>query len=495
MALCPVSLRQSVVWETHRQQHSGIRRTIERLRTAWYWPGMTADTRRQVQTCEVCQASKHSATTRSTNRQRLQAGRPWQKIAIDLVGPLTRTPRGNNTILVLSDHFTRWKDAIAMPDGTAPTVARELETIFCYMGIPEQIHSDQGSQFESRLMAELCTVWGTKKTRTTPYNPGGNGKVERGNRTLGDSLRSLLQNRAEDDWDLLLPQIMRGFRATPHSASQETPNYLMFGRELRLPEHLTHGMLETESESRQDYAIQLTRRLTEAHDLLRKEEKEIRLADTREAPIFQQGDRVWLLSKRRRKGTTKKLQARYVGPYKIEAAMDNHTYRIRCGDKESTESERRLKLYHPSTTGYGRIPTQGEPTRRKPCMGRPAVRRKKRNTKTEDRPVRSRKPHTDEEEDESTMRNPQRLIPDDSGESRSEVTVTPLCPEVKNEIGPMMPSDLQESDRNDSGVQPPEPMESSSHLLRPIEDKSRYGRVRRTPKRFEDYQIEVTPSE
>ena len=76
----------------------------------------------------------------------MYAGRPFQKLAVDLVGPLPLTKRKNRWALVLTDHFTRWQDAIALPDATAPTVATALdERVFAYWGLPEQLHSDQGA--------------------------------------------------------------------------------------------------------------------------------------------------------------------------------------------------------------------------------------------------------------------------------------------------------------------------------------------------------------
>ena len=94
--------------------------------------------------------------------------------------------------MVVVDHFTRWQDAFLLPDATASTVATALEErVFCYHGLPEQIHSDQGTQFESELMAELCDLWSVQKSRTTPYHPQGNGVVERENRGLGDSMCSI----------------------------------------------------------------------------------------------------------------------------------------------------------------------------------------------------------------------------------------------------------------------------------------------------------------
>ena len=163
----------------------------------------------------------------------MHTGRPWQQLALDLVGPLPTTDRGNQWILVLTDHFSRWQDALALPDATATTVATTLEErVFCYFGLPEQIHTDQGTQFEGELLTELCSRWHISKFRTTPYHPQGNGMVERGNRTLGDTLRTMLLHRSQKDWDLLLPQIMRAYRATPHSVTGLTANLLLLGRKV-----------------------------------------------------------------------------------------------------------------------------------------------------------------------------------------------------------------------------------------------------------------------
>ena len=161
---------------------------------------MTTEVRAVVRGCEVCQAAKGGGTTSSGGRQRLYAGRPWQKVAVDLVGPMPETARGNKWILVLIDHFTRWQDAIALPDATAPVVATALdERVFCYLGLPEQIHTDQGAQFESQLMAELCQLWRVEKTRTTPYDRQANRVVERNNRLLGDSLRTMLLDKDQEE--------------------------------------------------------------------------------------------------------------------------------------------------------------------------------------------------------------------------------------------------------------------------------------------------------
>ena len=123
------------------------------LQLAWYWPGMVAGVRRLLGTCDVYQMAK------SEGNKRLYASRPWQKVAIDLVGLMPKTQRENQWILVLSDHFTCWQDEIPLVNAIAPTVATALdERIFCYFGLPKQLHSDLGKQFQFRLIAELCSL-------------------------------------------------------------------------------------------------------------------------------------------------------------------------------------------------------------------------------------------------------------------------------------------------------------------------------------------------
>ena len=198
----------------------------------------------------------------------MHAGRPWQQLALDLVAPLPTTDRGNQWILVLTDHFSRWQDALAIPDATAMTVATTLEErVFCYFGLSEQVHTDQGTQFEGELLTELCSRWHISKSRTTPYHPQGNGVVERGNRTLGDTLRTMLLHRSQEDWDLFLPQIMRAYRATPHSITGLTANLLLLGREVRLPDQLHHPTPLPSAQSRASFIRDTEARLMEAHQL------------------------------------------------------------------------------------------------------------------------------------------------------------------------------------------------------------------------------------
>ena len=231
------------------------------------------------------------------------------------------------------------------------------------------MHSDRGMQFESNLYRELCAIWGVDRSRTTPYHPQGNGVVERGNRTLGDSLRTLLLGRAQEDWDVLLPSIMRTFRATPHTTTAETPNLLMLGRETRLPDH-TLFCESTEDWTIAEYTKELLAKMDRAHALLRDQQLEIRTEDAEEPPLFQPGDLVLMRNFRRKRGQCQKLVPKYVGPYVVQDALPNHTYRVTMDGKSSVQNEQRLKLFRDCRSTAGRAPVLREPIRRPVGFGR-----------------------------------------------------------------------------------------------------------------------------
>ena len=351
---CPPTLRRPITLETHTAAHLGEYKTVKTLQLNWFWPGMQSEVRRIVRTCESCQSNKSQGLKTPATSHHLYAGRAWQKVAIDFTGPLEVTERGNKWILVLTDHFTRWSEALPLPDATASTVASVLsDTVFSRFGIPEEIHSDQGRQFESELMHELCKLWKCDKSRTAPYRPMANGVVERLNRTLASCIRTLLSdddNLMTDDWDLLLPHIMSVIRASPHRVTGETANFLMLGREVRLPSTVTHDITEDGIEFTSEFAQALQGRMKQAHILLRKQQLEARVDDSEEPSLFKAGDSVWLKSYKVPRGKSAKLQAKFVGPYLIVEALPYHTYRLRRNGKDTIQHEGRIKLHYSEET-------------------------------------------------------------------------------------------------------------------------------------------------
>ena len=143
--------------------------------------------------CVCCGARKITTHALKGTLTSMAAGFPFESIAMDIVGPLPKTKRNNRYMLVVIDYYTRWPEAFTLEHQDAHSVAlRLISEIISRYGAPYVIHTDQGTNFESKLIAELCKLYDIKKTRTTPYHPQSDGLVERLNRTLVDTI-ALLQ--------------------------------------------------------------------------------------------------------------------------------------------------------------------------------------------------------------------------------------------------------------------------------------------------------------
>ena len=152
--------------------HLGEAKTLNRLRERFYWPRYSEDAVEWCKTCPTCAARKNPSHKSRAPLQSVTAGYPLQLVAVDIVGPLTPSKTENTYILVASDYFTRWVEAYAIPNQEAVTVANKLvDEFFCRFSVPEQLHSDQGRQFEANVMQEVCRLLQIDKTHTTLYHP------------------------------------------------------------------------------------------------------------------------------------------------------------------------------------------------------------------------------------------------------------------------------------------------------------------------------------
>ena len=196
--------------------------------------------------------------------QTITAGYPTQVMAVDLLGPLPESEKGNSYVMVVGDYYTRWMEALAIPNQEASTVAEKLvDEVFLRFSPPEQLHSDQGHQFESTLMAEICKILQIKKTRTTPYHPQCDGLVECFNRTLLSMLATSTENHPFD-WEQQLRKVCMAYNTSVQSSTGFTPFYLMFGRQARLPIDIIYGTSTPENEGQGvgQYAASLKKKMT-----------------------------------------------------------------------------------------------------------------------------------------------------------------------------------------------------------------------------------------
>lgn len=261
----PETLRTSVLKCLHDDMgHMGIDRTVDLVRSRFYWPRMSFDVEHKIKTCGRCVRRK-AQPERAAPLVNIKTSRPMELVCMDY---LSIEPDSRNTkdVLVITDHFTRYAVAIPTRDQKARTVAKCLwEQFLVHYGFPERLHSDQGRDFESNIIKELCAVTGIRKVRTSPYHPRGN-PVERFNRTLLDMLGTL-KDKEKRHWCDFVKPLTHAYNCTRNEATGYSPYELMFGRHPRLPVDIAFNLpvREAKAQSHSQYVKNLKSRLQESY--------------------------------------------------------------------------------------------------------------------------------------------------------------------------------------------------------------------------------------
>ncbi|XP_061578722.1 uncharacterized protein LOC133444837 [Cololabis saira] len=297
------------------------------------------------------------------------ATRPLEVVAMDYT-TLERATDGRENVLVMTDVFTKFSQAFATRDQKAETTAKViLKEWFLKYGVPERLHSDQGRNFESAVIAELCRLYGVKKTRTTPHHPQGNPQCERFNRTLHDLLRTLPPEKKRR-WPEHLSELVYAYNVTPHSTTGYSPYYLLFGVHPHLPIDALLGH-EQENSDKPDWLAVHQERLQDAH--ARARECAERKAEER---LAQQQERVYCPDVE--VGQLVYLRHRPPGRNKIQDVWSATAY----------------KVIEIQGTTYTVEPLEGGPVKRvhrsnlRPCVGPvPAPRRRRQSATPVDEPA------------------------------------------------------------------------------------------------------------
>ena len=271
----PTMLREEVLRELHEGAaggHLGQDKTLHQLKERIYWPGHYNDLKDWCQTCATCASRKAPMRFLRSPLGTITASYPTQIMAVDIVGPFPASDQGNSFIMVVGDYFSRWMEALPIPNQEASTVADKLvDEVFLRFSAPEQLHSDQGRQFESQLIQEVCKLLHISKTRTTPYHPQSDGLVERFNKTLLAMLATCAKSNPLD-WEKHVRKVCMAYNSSVQASTGYTPFYLMFGRQARLPADVIYGTpnIAEQSQSASEYARNLKRRMENAFTLARQ---------------------------------------------------------------------------------------------------------------------------------------------------------------------------------------------------------------------------------
>src|SRR3954462_176453 len=250
----------------HLAGHFAFDGTFQRTIICYYWPQMGDDIKNYIQACQTCQ--KFGRNRHKEPLHPIHVGEPYDRVGIDLIGPLPVTQRNNRYIIVMVDYLTKWPEAKPIPNKNAETIVSHFhEEIICRHGCPKELLSDQGTEFCNLVVNALCKLHGIRHTLSSAYHPQTNGLVERFNQTLKKSLAKLAHER-NTDWDLLIPSVLFAYRTMTHSTTRYTPFYLTYGRdatlliELSIPTYPTEPIDEIDNLLR--YTFQLIDKLPPA---------------------------------------------------------------------------------------------------------------------------------------------------------------------------------------------------------------------------------------
>jgi len=352
----PRGLRHQVMTLVHAgimSGHQGVHRTQVRITANFWWPGITSDVTRFCHSCDVCQRSISKGRIPKIPLGKMPIiDTPLKRVAIDLVGDIfPASSRGHCYILTVVDFATRYPEAVALRSISTTVVADALVSIFVRVGIPDEVLSDQGAQFTSKLMKEVGRLLSLKQLTTTPYHPQCNGLVERVNGTLKTMLKRMCSECLRN-WDRYLNALLFAYRKAPQESLGFAPFEMLYGRSVKgslriLRQLWTREQSDPEVRTTYQYIVDLRNHLQEtwevAHKELRKHEGiQKRKFDYRAKDrTFKHGDMVLILLPT----SDSKLLMQWKGPFKV---VERHDYRIQLEHKQNIFYANLLKRYFPA---------------------------------------------------------------------------------------------------------------------------------------------------
>ena len=227
--IIPTQLRERVLHELHTG-HPGIVRMKSLARLHVWWPNLDKDIATIVQRCNDCQRSRNKpqpAPLHPWDWPKM----PWQRVHIDFAGPFM-----GKMFLIVVDSHSKWLEVEVMSSITSEATIEKLRDLFARYGIPQQLVSDNGSQFTSQEFTKFMKGNGIKHTLVAPYHPRSNGQAER----FVQTFKHFFKAEGSDSIKQSLARFLFSYRTTPTSTTGQTPAELFLNRRVRTRLDLIH---------------------------------------------------------------------------------------------------------------------------------------------------------------------------------------------------------------------------------------------------------------
>ncbi|EGT36450.1 hypothetical protein CAEBREN_28622 [Caenorhabditis brenneri] len=308
--------------------HFNWRKTKAKIERRYFWPNMAKEVLERTKACPKCQAKNSPVPAYKERMVPVTTSRVFQKVGLDLTGPLRTTAQGNKYILNIVCWFSKFIVSVPIPDARAETSARALltEAVLKY-GAMTEIVTDNAKTFTCHAFDGFCNLLSIRNHKSIPYWSQGNGATERSFRTF-HQLTSKYVNKTHTDWDTILPALTFCYNTTVHSTTGETPFFLMHGRDpifvidqiLNPAPNDLPSMESTEIDDfRQEMVTNLREAWTAAKEHADKSREQFSKShDSLAKPSdIRVGDRVMMKNVFSKKDLSRKLVLPWVGQYRV----------------------------------------------------------------------------------------------------------------------------------------------------------------------------------
>lgn len=357
----PRCLREDVLRSYHDSlaggAHLGFERTYRAIQLKYYWPGMYQNVADYVRSCDHCQCAKKSTQNTHVPLVNMPVTKPFKRIHMDILGPVTQTSKGHKYILLVVDSFSKWPEAFPLKTQDSKEIAKVLfREIFARYGAPRTLITDRGQNFMSKLVTAVCELFQVTRHYTSSYHPQTNAACERMNSTIAQCIRTYI-NEDQDNWKELLPGILMALRMSPSTQSSDlSPHQILFGSEMELPFDTSLLPKDGMNQDAKTHVENLIKHLKIVENIAteniqntqqRQKTQYDKKAVDKE---FRVGEWVLLHNTRVKKGLSPKFTKPWDGPFYVSSQGLNHTYKIiRCSNNKAIRSfihANRLKPYN-----------------------------------------------------------------------------------------------------------------------------------------------------
>lgn len=361
----PQDQREGLIKEHHSSTlggHKGVTKTYNRLRQKYYWDLMKTEVQTFIQNCTGCQLKK---LVRVKGRQPMYLtdtpGSSFDKVAMDVMGPLPITTQGHRYILTLQDLLTKYLITVPMKTATSIEIADGLRKyIISYFGAPRSILTDQGTNFTSSLIKALSRKFRITPIRTTAFHPQSNGSVERTHHVLTEYLKQYTDQGK--NWEEYLDLDMFSYNTSYHESTKFTPCELILGKLARLPSS-DPPLPDNMDQTYYDYYVKLAAKLDQFRDMAKANLKASKLRSKRyydrklKAQDLNRNDLVFLL-----KEPSTKFGDQYTGPHRVINIKSHNNAEEQIGNRTKIVHLNKLRKAKMTTSTIEELPTESQDT-------------------------------------------------------------------------------------------------------------------------------------